>query len=413
MKFIEKKMIMRRPEKRTGVYCYIFNTPEEKGRMKFYSYIKRSDTTEISYVQFSHNNGKTWSEPETIITGRQTEKGIERYYFRNTLLDEKSNRMISFKIRGVLPTDHPHEGLKRWSTWYTVSEDGGRTNVIEEQVILEGDEFTADHPVEGVWAGKNSLMMGDRTELAIITKYQKDAYENGIVLLPVQITPIGSDGSYYNPGGGYTYHYSAVIRGTTGNTGHIQWQSITDPIQNKPEESTRGAIEPTIIELKDGRILMVLRGSNGGTKDPEYKIPSYRWYSISNDGAKTFSKPQPWTYPDGEKFFSPSACSQLMEHSNGRYYWIGNINKENSQANMPRSPLYIGEVDPQSLLLKKETLCKIAEIEEGQSLEVTYSNFFAKEDRETGDVLVYMTAFHAEPGNGFGADAYEYRIRIE
>ena len=35
MKFIEKKMIMKRPEKRTGVYCYIFNTPEEKGRMKF------------------------------------------------------------------------------------------------------------------------------------------------------------------------------------------------------------------------------------------------------------------------------------------------------------------------------------------------------------------------------------------
>ncbi len=408
---ISKRKIMEKPDERTGVYCFIFETEDQGTLMKFYSYIMRSDTTEISYIQFSTDAGNTWSDPETIITGQQTKDGTERYYYRNSI--KVNGRLYSMKIKGVLPTDDPIEGLKHWSTWYTMSEDGGRSNKIEEQVIMDGHGFNAGHPVPGVWAGKNSLMMGDRTELPIITKYQKNSKDNGHILLPVQITPVGEDGSYYNPGGGYTYHYSAVIHGEFKDDRSIKWFYMTEPVENEPAQSTRGAIEPTIIELKDGRILMVMRGSNGGRIDYECKIPSYRWFSISSDGGRTFTKPMPWTYTDGYKFYSPSSCSQLMEHSNGRYYWLGNINKQNSRANMPRNPLYIAEVDQESLLLKKETLCIVADVEEGQSQETTFSNFYAREEKGTGNVLVYMTAFHADPNNVFGADAYEYRIRID
>ncbi|HPJ21083.1 MAG TPA: sialidase family protein [Clostridia bacterium] len=404
-----RRMIAQRPEERTGVYCFIFET-QPGTLMKFYSYIKRSDTTEISYVQFSKDGGITWDNPRTIVTGTKTEEGTERYYFRNSIVHE--NRLLSMKIKGVLPTDDPLEGLKHWSTWYTVSEDGGRTNIVEEQVILNGAEYDDEHPVPGVWKGRNSLMMGDRTELPIITKYQQNQKDNGVILLPVQITPVGEDGSYYNPGGGYTYHYSAVIRGIMKSDGHVEWIDMSEPVNNEPGQSTRGAIEPTIIELKDGRILMVMRGSNGGSLDPEFRIPSYRWYCVSEDGGRSFCKPHPWGYTDGEVFFSPSSCSQLLEHSNGRYYWIGNINRENSRANMPRNPLYIVEVDRDSLLLIKETACIVADVEEGQSPDTTFSNFYAREERGTGDILVYMTAFHADPDNIFGADAYEYRLRI-
>lgn len=407
--FISKRRIAKRPDERTGVYCFIFETKPGL-LMKFRSYIARSDITEISYIQFSKDKGKTWTEPEVVITGRKTEAGTERYYYRNSIV--YNNKLVSMKIRGVLPSDDPLEGLKHWSTWYLISEDGGKTTSIEEQVILEGDEYGPEHPVPGVWAGKNSLMTGDRTELPIITKYQGKDEDNGIILLPVQITPIGEDGSYYNPGGGYTYHYSAVIRGIMKEDGCIRWTDMSDPVSNNPHESTRGAIEPTLIETKDGSILMVMRGSNGGERDTDFKIPSYRWYSVSHDCGRSFDKPRPWTYTDGEVFFSPSSCSQLMEHSGGRYYWIGNINKENSRANMPRNPLYIVEVDRETLMLKKETACIIADVGEGQSPDTTFSNFFAREDSETGDVLVYMTAFHADPENVFGADAYEYRIRM-
>lgn len=409
--FIEKRKIMEKPEERTGVYCFIFETNESGILMKFYSYIKRSDTTEISYVQFSEDGGKTWSSPKTIITGQKTNDGTLRYYFRNSIVHK--NRLISMKTKALLPTDDPLEGLKHWSTWYTVSLNGGKNNIVEEQVILEGKDFNEEHPVPGVWSGKNSLMLGDRTELPIVTKYRQNPSENDIILLPVQITPVGSDGYYYNPGGGYTYHYSAVIHGRMIDDGHINWFYMTEPVQINPADSTRGAIEPTIIELRDGRVLMVMRGSNGGTKDIEYKIPSYRWYSVSTDGAKTFSEPKPWAYTNSKTFYSPSSCSQLMEHSNGKYYWIGNINSLNSRANMPRNPLYICEVDQNSLLLKQETLCIIADVEEGQSRDTTFSNFYAREEKGTGDILLYMTAFHANPDNVFGASAYEYRIGME
>jgi hypothetical protein len=407
--FVSKRKIAERPEERTGVYCFIFETKPGL-LMKFYSYIARSDTTEISYIQFSEDGGNTWTDAKNIATGNKTDKGIERYYYRNSIVN--GDKLISMKIRGILPTDDPLEGLKHWSTWYLVSDDGGKTNKIEEQVIMDGPDYGKNHPVDGVWAGKNSLMMGDRTELPIITKYQKEDSDNGHILLPVQVTPIGAEGCYYNPGGGYTYHYSAVIHGEFLEDGRIRWFYMTEPVNNKPEESTRGAIEPTIIELKDGRILMVMRGSNGGKYDSECKIPSYRWHSVSNDGGKTFSKPRPWAYTDGYKFYSPSSCSQLMEHSNGRYYWIGNINRQNSRANMPRNPLYICEVDPDTLMLKKDTRCVIADVEDGQSQDTTFSNFYAREESGTGDVLVYMTSFHADPDNVFGADAYEYRIRM-
>lgn len=407
---IGKRLIAERPEERTGVWCFIFET-RPGTLMKFYSYIQRSDTTETSYVQFSEDNGANWSNPEEIITGQKTENGTKRYYYRNSIIHE--GMLISMKIKGVLPTDDPLEGLKHWSTWYLISKDGGKTNIVEEQVILDGRGYNKSHPVDGVWAGKNSLMMGDRTELPIITKHQENDYDNGHILLPVQITPIGSDGCYYNPGGGYTYHYSSVIHGEFMDDGHIRWFYMTEPVNNRPEQSTRGAIEPTIIEMKDGRILMVMRGSNGGIKDPECKIPSYRWYSVSYDGARSFSKPEPWAYDDGEIFYSPSSCSQLMEHSNGKYYWLGNINENNSRANMPRNPLYIVEVDPESLFLKRDTACIIADVEDGQSGDTTFSNFYAREESGTGDVLVYLTAFHADPDNIFGSDAYEYRIRMD
>lgn len=60
-----------------------------------------------------------------------------------------------------------------------------------------------------------------------------------------------------------------------------------------PAASTRGTIEPTLAEMPDGRILMVMRGSNGGSKDPEFKIPGYRWHSVSSDGGYHWTKPQP------------------------------------------------------------------------------------------------------------------------
>ena len=58
----------------------------------------------------------------------------------------------------------------------------------------------------------------------------------------------------------------------------------------------RGLVEPTIAELADGRLMMVMRGSN----DADNELPSHKWRALSADGGQNWGAVEPWTYSDGE-----------------------------------------------------------------------------------------------------------------
>jgi hypothetical protein len=146
-------------------------------------------------------------------------------------------------------------------------------------------------------------------------------------------------------------------------------------------------LEPTVIEAPDGRVLVVMRGSN----DAAGKIPGRRWHAISSDGGRTWSEPKPWGYTNGDLFFSPSSCSRLIQHSSGHILWIGNISAHNSKANSPRYPLYVGVVDPQSLQLMKESLFVIDTRQPEDATWMTLSNFYIYEDRQTKELVVHYS----------------------
>jgi hypothetical protein len=151
--------------------------------------------------------------------------------------------------------------------------------------------------------------------------------------------------------------------------------------------------------MPDGRLLCVMRGSNySATKDPEYKIPSYKWYSVSNDGGHHWTRPQPWTYDDGKPFFSPSSMSQLLEHSSGRYFWVGNISPSNCRGNDPRYPLVIGEVDRQTLKLIKNTILVIdtKRPDDPKEGDFQLSHWWGLEDRATKDIVIAGARYHQE-----------------
>jgi hypothetical protein len=101
--------------------------------------------------------------------------------------------------------------------------------------------------------------------------------------------------------------------------------------------------------------------------------------------------------------------SQLLRHSNGRTYWLGNITPENPSGNGPRYPLVIGEVDPQSLLLKRETVLMVDDRLPGDSPAITLSNFHAHEDRESHEIILHMTRWRLPDWIG---DAEVYRIGV-
>jgi hypothetical protein len=257
--------------------------------------------------------------------------------------------------------------------------------------------------MRGVTVGRNGVMIGDNGSEPIVTR-------GGRLLVPVQIFPVGHDGKYVNPGGGYTYSEAFVLIGAWATDPadlRITWE-LSPAIPCDPQRSTRGAVEPTIAQFPDGRILMVLRGSN----DVKPDLPGYRWYTVSRDEGDSWDPVRPWTYADGSPFYSPSSMSQLLRHSNGRCYWLGNICPRNPLGNGPRYPLVIGCVDPGSLLLRRETVAIVDDRAPGEHEAMTLSNFHAHEDRVTGDIVLHMSRWMTRGPHDWKTDALQYRIDV-
>jgi hypothetical protein len=423
LKLLDKTRFLAtpRPGVRTNARTYY---AEHQGRqlISIHTLLSRSDTMDTAFRRISPDNGDTWGPPTTVPTYRATPQGVRRIYPRTGYADPTHQVLIEFRLEGTLPGDDPLEGMKHWSLFYRLSRDGGRTFYHDGPVVDARAGFSAAHPFAGVRIGSNSMMIGDQS-CAPIT------LASGELLQPVQITPVGPDGKYHNPGGGYTYHDAAVLIGHWNASERFDW-SLSARVEGDPARSTRGMIEPTVVELPDRKILMVMRGSN----DRRPALPGYKWYSISGDRGRTWTAPVPWGFSDGEAFFSPSSCSQLLAHSSGRILWIGNITAENPRGNLPRYPLVIGEVDPGSRRLIRASLCTIDGRRDGDeqpgpdSPDLMLSNFFAREDRATGDVLVHCspvnrTRIGAGAGSGddregasemdWTADAWLYRIGVD
>lgn len=348
--------------------------------------------------RMSDNNGRTWqSKPmmPDFVTG------LPHGYRREpvtSVVDGFTGRLLTIvnalDTPGLDPKiNEPPVAQQTYYLRYRVSEGGGRSWLFDEPVVQVGG-FTAQHPFEGVWIGKNAIYLGDLGCIPIVTR-------TGKVLLPVQTTPLGPDGQLWNPNGGHSYTDVLVLRGTWTNGARLAWRA-TQRLVGNPNRTPRGLIEPTLAEFSDGRILMVMRGSNGGQADPHYKLPSYKWFAFSSDGGETWSAPEPWGFEDGSTFFSPSSMSALFRHSSGRCFWVGNLAESNCQGNLPRWPLVVGEVDSRTLKLKRSSLLAVdAPTSADQSrgrLDLSHCTLI--EDRKTKQiVLTYPRSYNAYQSN--------------
>jgi len=396
---LPREVFLRSPGKGTAVMAMAYYTRKSGGEMiSIEERWSRSDTIDVAFLRRSSDYGKTWSAPVERKTGERVANGMLRRHLRGGWVDPRNGRLVDVWVEGILPTDDPLEGSRQWNVYYTISENGGRTNSGVRQVIHRGVEFDAKHPLPHVWTGKNSVMLGDRTCQPILG-------HDGAILVPAVIAPLGPDGKLSNPGGGYTYHDAAILLGRWRGR-DLEWE-MSEVLKADPSRATRGLDEPTLARLTRGRLLMVLRGSN----DRKPELPSYRWVSMSSDGGRRWTTPQPWTYTDGTPFFSPSACSQLLHHSNGKLYWLGNITPENPRGNRPRYPFVIGEVDQDSGLLIRNSVRIVDDKGPQENPLLTLSNFYAREDRGSKAVALHMTRLFALP-DGWEGDAFLYQIPV-
>ncbi|MBE6599511.1 MAG: hypothetical protein E7638_08725 [Ruminococcaceae bacterium] len=179
-------------------------------------------------------------------------------------------------------------------------------------------------------------------------------------------------------------------------------------------QSSRCIMEPHMVTLKSGRMLLVVRGSNY-THEPwntriSPRAPGFKWYTFSDDGGRTFAPLMPWHFDTREVVYSSASIhSFYRSKQNGKLYWIGNvIEPQLIFANDPRFPLQICEVNEEYGYLIKDTLTVIETVREGQ-WKVELSNFNLLEDPDTGKLEMRMTKINindAEQGMGKPGDWY-------
>jgi hypothetical protein len=368
-------------------------------------YLKAIGVEMLSGAGYSPDNGRTW---QAFTPAPDFDSKLPHGYRRERhplFVDPVSGNVVSIinamDTAGVDPNEiEPPIALNSYYLRYRVSTDGGRTYLFDEPLVTAGKDHSPDHPIDGVWKGKNALFMGDCGSALLRTR-------DGKILVPAQACLLGQDGKLANPGGGFTYTDVVVLIGTWADDGRIKWEA-SERVAGDPVRSTRGMIEPTVTEMPDGRLLMAMRGSNGGSKDRKFQIRGYKWFSTSSDGGHHWTKPEPWTYADNSELFSPSSMSQLLRHSNGRYYWIGNISPSNPRGNSPRYPLVIGEVDPKSMKLLRDSVTNIDDLRPDDTAGVELCPHATSfEDRETGDIVIPMLRW---TGGYKSSEPYIYRI---
>ncbi len=293
---------------------------------------------------------------------------------------------------------------------YRLSADDGRTWTTQRPMIYEtGAPFDPSNWANAAYLSSNEMY----------GSYDITVLHNGQVAYPASIRVSYQDDEDDRKACANVAKYTAPVPGYVGGVSCFlgKWnegKEDYDWIHSKPvfvarRISTRGLSEPVIAELKDGTLLLEMRGSNAGL-DP-LKYPGRKWISLSRDGGKNWSAVTDLRYDTGEQFYAPSTFAKFIRsRKTGALYWIGNISRGPAKGDLPRYPLYIAEMDEKIPALKKSTLTVIDDRSPEDTESVQFSNFSLIENRETLDLEIYLSRFGEKKDHVFSANAYKYTL---
>jgi len=371
--------------------CYAH--PAGRDMVQTYSPLIGSDTSSEVFARRSADNGISWSAAETLFTPREVPQGVLRWGESCLFLDESRDRILQALNESIYP-----KGMFSGDMWrytriaYRVSRDGGRSFPEPRPLVCQGGD--AEDWMAGVRYGENGAGISFCAPIRL---------RDGRILLPCQKVPRGSD--FQRP---FSISWEAGFLLGSWRGEDLEWEAGPF-LAVGPDRSTRGLCEPTLAELPDGTLFMVCRASNSA----ESPIQGFKWCSLLATGAKAWSEPFPLSYGDGTPVFSPATGSRLIRHSRtGRLHWIGNIVPGNPDGNRPRYPLQMVEVDEGRWTLRRESLVVIDEKRPEDHPLVQLSNFRVLEDRESGEILVYLARVQERGEKDLSSPAYRYRVRL-
>lgn len=387
----------------------------------------QSDTADSKSYRYSDDNGKTWGdwislEPKAkkpLPNGDQYEwmpySSAEHIY--NPVYDHYVSVDRLFIFAGGYNSatgkswDH-HERTIVYHSYLIIEDEN--LNKLNSKLIKyeEGADFDKDTYLTSGFLDRNA---GSGTHLTIL--------KNGDIMFNLEVPMehlcriTGTDVNTFFPT--CPHHATGIIifRGVWNPEEQNYDLTFAEPFMVDDRVSSRCFAESAIAELKSGKILVVFRGDNHVFPQWDSRIspymPEYKWYSLSDDGGKTFSPPVPWHYETREVVYSSATISHFIRSTkNGKLYWIGNITEpQKTDGNFPRFPLQIAEVDEEWGCLKKDTVTVIDTKREGETNWMQLSNFDLLEDRETGNIEIRLTKLgQYDETKPFYADTWEYTI---
>lgn len=360
-----------------------------------------SDLHDAYSDEVSTDNGRTWSKPRLSLSCIEEDGGYVVFVENATHYDAERDLFLHITDQLWQPDlNGPNENASHEL----------RITLDTPQAFLEG---TTKPPLVSRFGIEQGVCIS-------FTHILKD--KHGRLLVTVQGAAEDTDKRFSNLGHdvrsdlpNYTRDVweCRLVIGTWNEDNTLDWQ-VSNPVPVDVEKSSRGLCEGTLAELPDGRLAMVLRGSNAAFLDR----PGYKWVSYSEDGGLNWSAAVPLTCDDGNILQSSATGSCLLRSAtNGKLYWIGNLCQPGEQAsgNFPRSPLVIAEVQEEPFALRRDTITVIDDRHEGEDEYLQLSNFRAYQDRESGEVVINLTRFGERGSDGNDwmlADWYQYRVSL-
>ncbi len=352
-----------------------------------FGWVDASDTYDHFHDQISRDNGKTWSAPVLRLEAKEIEGGRVRYVENGAFFDVDTEKLITAVSKIFYPRDHFSQDQPRQL----------EINVYDPLADSIPEAETFDFGLPGG--------MGCSFCFPIKTS-------RGRIVIPGFKAQVKEDGTFpHHPKSKSAIYEVRMVIGAYGADGKLSWR-VGQPLVADDALSTRGFSESSPVELKDGRLATLCRGSNAGLSE----LPGAKWLAFSKDDGETWTAPAPLACSDGEPIeSSATGCACFRSIKNGKLYFIGNLCApgERANGNWPRSPLHIAEMQEEPYALKRDTITVIDERGEGDTERTQISNFRYFQDRETGDVVVFATRFGENDAKHWKkANYYRYRVAI-
>ncbi len=387
MKLVSKELVLRCHRGRSVVPGFItYISRHEPILLHCHGREDYSDAYDNYALSFSRDNGRSWSEPVIHWQSTEVEAGRIRYGEPAVFFDTDSELVWTFTNQQLYPDDQL---------------------AVDREGALALQYYD---PGTGCWGPREALELpGER--IPMVSFCQPIKTSQGRLIVPGQMNLLDEAGQPVHYQGCWSPAGVIVnLIGEPDGQGQWQWHS-SRPVIPDLELTSRGHYEPALAELPGGQLVMILRGDNSMYPDR----PGYKWVSYSDDQGDSWSAPEPVPFTGDNLIESGSNGSWLLRSAcTGKLYWIGNLclPGQRPRGNMPRSSLSIMEVQESPFALKTESWFVVDEKGFNDSPELCLSNFRCYEDRESGEIVIYLSRL-AEKGMARWQEADYYRYRIE